>query len=282
MKKLILLFLFGSFVCILSAQKWQPLFDGKSLEGWTKYLGVPHKSVDLPNERDAKGNFLKPLEFDTDPLSVFNVIDLDGKPVIYVTGQVFGVIQTKDSFENYHIKVNFKWGNKKWPPRENMVRDAGLLYHICDLPKNNIPWPAAQESQIQEGDCGDYWPTGEVFMDIPAIKSDTSKFWVYAPGAPFRTTFYSTKMEERRIIKAKDHEKAFGKWNTMEVICWGNQSVHLVNGKVVMRLYNSQKNENGKKVPLTKGPIALQSEGAEVYYSDVYIKQLNKKPKYFK
>ncbi|MEN8788122.1 MAG: family 16 glycoside hydrolase, partial [Flavobacteriaceae bacterium] len=62
----------------------------------------------------------------------------------------------------------------------------------------------------------------------------------------------------------------------VELICIGDSSIHIVNNKVVMRLYNSRKMSNDK--PLVSGKIMLQSEGAEVYYKDIYLKPISTIP----
>jgi hypothetical protein len=43
---------------------------------------------------------------------------------------------------------------------------------------------------------------------------------------------------------------------------------------VVMILENSRYFENGNSLPLIKGKIQIQSEAAEVYYKDIYIREL--------
>jgi Domain of Unknown Function (DUF1080) len=270
--------------CVQANAQWRNLFDGKTFNGWTKYLGVPHQSnqgIDLP--KDDKGKYTQALGINNNPLGVFKIVNEDGQPAIHVSGQVFGTLTFKEEFENYHVKLEFKWGEKKWPPRQNMVRDAGLLYHgFGQQGSTERNWHPAQECQIQEGDIGDYWPTGEVTIDIPAVKTDTSDWWFYSPNAPLRTQVFSKKMSERRVITDLEKEKPRGEWNTVEVICWGDSSIHIVNGKVVMRLYNSRKIENGQKIPLKKGTIALQSEGAELYYRKIMVKPLKNKPRIFK
>ena len=45
-----------------------------------------------------------------------------------------------------------------------------------------------------------------------------------------------------------------------------------------MILQNSRYVEDGKKVPMNKGKIQLQSEAAEVFYKNIKIKQLKKLP----
>ena len=46
-----------------------------------------------------------------------------------------------------------------------------------------------------------------------------------------------------------------------------------------MILQNSRYVENGKKVPLQKGKIQLQSEATEVFYKDIKIKEIKALPK---
>jgi len=52
----------------------------------------------------------------------------------------------------------------------------------------------------------------------------------------------------------------------------------VVNGKVMMVLYHNQQSENGQDLPLTKGRIQLQSEGAELFYRNIRIQQINNLP----
>lgn len=67
------------------------------------------------------------------------------------------------------------------------------------------------------------------------------------------------------------------------MICYEGTSLHIVNGQVVMALYNSKyRNAENQIVPLTKGRIQIQSEAAEVYYKNVQIKSINSIPKTFK
>ena len=96
------------------------LFNGKNLEGWDIFL----KDKGLNN--DSEHNFQ--VE--------------DG--VIHVRGKELGYIRTKTAFNNYHFTVEFKWGEKKWPPRENAKRDAGICYNIPGNEPDSI-WPKSIE-----------------------------------------------------------------------------------------------------------------------------------------
>jgi len=45
-----------------------------------------------------------------------------------------------------------------------------------------------------------------------------------------------------------------------------------------MILYHNSQLDNGQVIPLTKGKIQLQSEGAELFYKDIKIQAIEKLP----
>ena len=79
-------------------------------------------------------------------------------------------------------------------------------------------------------------------------------------------------------MRSANFEKPDGEWNTLELICFENKSLHIVNGQVVMILKDSRYVKDDKKIPMNKGKIQLQSEATEVYYKDVEIRNLESLP----
>ena len=105
------------------------------------------------------------LGLNTDPERVFSVTKEDGKPALRISGKKFGGISTQQSFKNYHLQLEFKWGKLKWHPKRNAKRDSGLLYHAVGTHgADGGFWMRSQEFQIQEGDCGDYWGVQVVLL----------------------------------------------------------------------------------------------------------------------
>jgi hypothetical protein len=259
--------LFGlSLIVVLpapgQADSWKSLFNGKDLDGWDTYLGPSNKEKE-------------PVGLNNDPKKVFTVVEVDGKPAIRISGEIFGALTSKDEFENYHLKLEFKWGEKKWPPRENAVRDSGLLYHCVG--KHGAGggfWMQSLESQIQEKDCGDFWSVAGVLVDVEGERKDGKGAVIYKKGG----MKFSGKEIGARIIKSADYENKTGEWNTMELLTVGQTSVHIVNGKPNMVLTNARRVVDGKEQPLAKGKIQLQSEGAEVFYRNVAVKPLKQIP----
>ena len=239
MKRLI----FVALVTLTSCSKSISLFNGKDLAGWDTYL----KSTGLNN----------------DPTKVFSVTTVDGKPAIKISGEQFGGISTVDEFSNYHLKLQFKWGEAKYAPKLNDKRDSGLLYHaIGDHGADGGYWMKSQEFQVQEGDCGDYWGCAGGAFEVPVTKKGND--FIYDPKGQL-TSFSDKSPNGRHAVKNPDAEKPSGEWNTLEVYCFGDSAIHIVNSKVVMKLYHSN---------IKKGKIQIQSEGAEVYYRDFSIQKI--------
>lgn len=201
-----------------------------------------NNSVNLfrPEDRSQWYVFLEGSEKGKDPHAVFQFEN----GIIHASGEKFGYIATQEFYSNFHLKLEFKWGTKKYAPRLNEKRDAGILYN-GDVYDGDKIWPRSLECQIQEGDCGDIW----LIDSASLIHADTM-----------------TKREPyHRVVKSKDAEKPTGEWNQVEVIVNNGDISYLVNGQLVNKAKNPK--------PRT-GRIMLQSEGAEIYYRNVTIRKL--------
>ncbi len=203
----------------LNAQtdKMKSIFNGKDLQGWTTYL-------------------LK-AGVDKDPQSVFKIED----GILQVSGQDLGYVATKKIYKNFHLSLEFKWGEKKYPPREYNKRDAGICYNV---EKQDKIWPKSVECQIQEGDVGDLWLIDSVTAFVDGIKTEPKDY--------------------ASVMKIRDAEHKHGEWNKVEVISRNGKFNFIVNGVLV---------NEGEYVSRDSGRILLQSEGAEIFYKDIKIEE---------
>ena len=226
-----ILVLLGCLLSTLSAQTTEqkpstekvPLFDGKTMKGW--YV------------------FFDKREKDQDPDHVFTIAD----SCFHVSGQNFGYLSTEKEYANYKLTLSYKWGEKKWPPRDKAIRDAGIIYHAVG---EDIVWCNGMEFQIQEGDTGDLFLIGGK-ENNPAVTVKDKKYG-------------GTKSIDR-VVKWSTEEKPQGEWNQCVLICKGKKFEHWVNGKLVM---------SGETEGREKGKIQLQSEGAEIWYRDITLEAL--------
>ncbi|RDC62357.1 3-keto-disaccharide hydrolase [Adhaeribacter pallidiroseus] len=261
-------------------EDWENLLD-KDLSKWEMYLSYRHK-VGYKGEqpKDADGVAIKPIGYNKNTNNVFSVTEEKGEPVLRISGEIYGCVFTKQEYQNYHLKLKVKWGQKKWEPRTTLLKDSGVLYHSIGESGQDYwrAWMLGQEFQIMEGHMGDYWTIANSAVDIRAYLPEGNMNTVASAKQPFLPLGKGTNLGGF-CLRSEDHESPSGDWTDIELICYQDKSLHIVNGHVVMVLQNSRYVENDKTIPLTKGKLQLQSEAAEVFYKDVKIKSLPELPK---
>ena len=113
-----LIFLILSFQSCKKEDGISYLFNGEDLTSWDTYLGVPQSVLDVPHlERDEAGKYIEAFGLNNDPLNVFAVVDEDGASAIRISGYVWGALITQSEYSNYHLHLEYKWGDEKHPPR---------------------------------------------------------------------------------------------------------------------------------------------------------------------
>ena len=106
--KTIALILVLASVTADAQQSMKPLFNGKDLNGWYSFLKTKGKN--------------------NDPEKIFAVED----GLLHISGKEFGYICTEKVYKNFHLVAEFKWGVKKYPPRDadTTKRDNGICFYI--------------------------------------------------------------------------------------------------------------------------------------------------------
>ena len=249
---------------------WVPLFNSKDLSGWDTYLAPP---------TDSNGNGIgtRPIGLNRDPYHVFTVVTDGKEKVIRISGEETGAVITKASYSDYHLQLMFRWGKLQWGAKRNKKKDSGLLYHsVGPYGADGGAWMRSHEFQVQEGDVGDYWGCAGGVAKIPAVEKSDSEY-VYTPGGALYT-FAAGNIVGRHCYKRGDAEHPAGEWNTLDLYCHGDTSVHVVNGRVMMVLYHLEQAGDMKITRLSAGRIQLQSEGAEVFYKQIKIRPIPRIP----
>jgi hypothetical protein len=229
---------------------WISLFNGKNLDGWYTYLESSGRNS------DPKGVFK--VEHGT--IHILDVPMSDGK-------SDNGYLATTQDFSDVRIHIEYKWGTKR---SSEGKRNSGLLYLAVG---SDAIYPTSLECQIEETDVGDLWivngasvTSSFIAPAVPIFDDDMSA------GTPVR----SARGHSSRVLKSGDFETRDG-WNTVEVIIQGDQTTHLVNGRIVNRARNIQQPdpENpSQMIPLKRGRILLEAEGSEIFFRSIKIKPL--------
>jgi hypothetical protein len=222
------------------------LFNGKNFDGWYTWLQENKYA---------------------DPKRVFTVQD----GVIRISGEEWGGLTTKNSYRDYHLIVEWKWGGPNHGKREGHARDSGILVHgVGEDGAYQGIWLQSIESQVIEGGAGDFIMVGG--KERPTMTAKVREF---------QGQFYWDENGKEKTLERgrfdwsgrdpnwkdelgyrgpKDVEKPLGEWNRQEVIANRDTLTNIVNGVVVNK---------GYRVNPASGKIQLQSEGAEIYFRRV-------------
>jgi hypothetical protein len=269
--------LLGVFTIALpvhSADGWKPLLDS-TLSRFDVYLSYRGDQIMSVLQGKAPPD-LKPVGFNPPGQTVFTVITQDGKPVLRITGEIYGCLATREEFSNYHFRASFKWGEKIWEPRLTELKDSGILYHSrgdfgVDYWKS---WALSQEFQIIEHGIGEYWRIASSEIDI---RADPKAPGALAPKWNPKAPWMEFKGANNNALAGSDEDRP-GEWNTAVLVCFADRCVHIANGKVVMALKNSRYRDGGKVVPMTGGKLQIQSDAAEVFFRDLEIRSIAAMP----
>jgi hypothetical protein len=227
------------------------LFDGKDLDGWYTWL------------QESKYK---------DPKHVFTVKD----GMVIVSGEEWGGLTTRNSYRDYHLTVEWKWGGPNRGKREGHARDSGILVHgVGEDGAHGGIWLQSIESQVIEGGAGDFiMVEGKERPTMTAnVREFNGQFYWDEKGTPktmdrgrFNWFGRDPNWKDQLGYRGpKDIEKPLGEWNRQEVIADHDTLTNILNGVVVNK---------GYRVYPAAGKIQLQSEGAEIYYRRVEMEPL--------
>lgn len=259
---------------------WQSLLD-PALSQWDSYLSFRHQeSYNGEAPRDANGQLIAPVGLNTDPTGVFSTLTENGELLLRISGEIYGALTSKAQYRNYHLTLQYRFGDKKWPPRLQKLKDSGILYHATGPHGQEYfrSWMLSQEFQIMEGHSGDYWSQASSAIDIRAYPPESLMSAIADRRQPFISVGKGLT-SPGFVMREVNAERPDGEWNQLELICFEGQSLHIVNGQVVMVLRNSRYvDAGGQTVPLVEGKIQLQSEAAEIFYKNIRIRAIGALP----
>ncbi|MHC4703898.1 MAG: 3-keto-disaccharide hydrolase, partial [Planctomycetota bacterium] len=155
--------------------------------------------------------------------------------MIVCTGIPTGVLRTDRHYENYVLELEWRHMKKGG--------NAGLFIHSDPVTARGQPFTRSIEMQIMDGNAGDM-------------------FSIH--GATMRTD----KPHPRgwmRSLPSEDRMNPTGQWNHYRIESRSGTATLAVNGKVVTRGYDLNPR---------RGYICLESEGSEIHFRNITIKEL--------
>ncbi len=242
-------------------ENWTPLFNGRDLTGWYTFLQKHGKNSDPDRVITIEDGAIHLYKHAADASTV-----------------VMGYIGTEGEYGDYHLRFQYRWGEKKFEPRYRLKPDAGLYYHILGP---DAVWPRALQFQVEQTNVGDlialYGFQADSTIDSRTKAEPMPTFLPLDKGG--QPTVLGGKGIAYQKHLAGEHEVQG--WNTAEIIAKGTTTTHVLNGKVINAATNVRLVEPGKKgeaVSITRGRIALEIEAAEIFFRNVEIQSLDDKP----
>jgi hypothetical protein len=244
------------------------LFNGIDLTGFDTYLGIPYS-----------GASSTPYGLNNDPEGVFTVQEAE----LHISGKVFGGLISTREYENYHLIAEYKWGEKKWPPRNDVARLGGIVLHATGEPGAVHGWSMAGITcVIGETAAGGLFLSDGMPKPI-TLHAEAEKLVfkkgppaiVYRPGRPTLTVhsgyLYGLGWHPPAAAKVpagkvpKDIAHPVGEWNRLECICEGDRITVILNGTTV---------NVATKVSQAKGKLFFESQGAEIFFRTINVRPL--------
>ncbi len=192
-----------------------------------------------------------------------------------------GYVATKQSYRDYHLSVEYKWGRKN--PTDKYVRNSGILLNGVgpDGSQSGI-WMTSIECQLAQGCEGDLiLIRGKTAEGQPFPATITSYVTNGPDGKPrwnengTRTVysgrqFWWSKHQPgfKELIDTRgesDVASPLGEWTKVECLCHQGRITIKVNGFVVNECFDVQP---------ASGKILLQSEGHEVFFRNMEIRPI--------
>ena len=226
--------------------------------------------LDLIRSGDVEYHINAQQDVHDDPAQVWS---FQPDRTLHISGRGYGYVATKESFRDYFLILEYKWGEKTWGKRENSARDNGLLLHARG-PHGAYggSWMASFECQIIEGGTGDILVLSPTLQDGTKLTSSlSSEFETLGKARVWKRGEARQTVTEGRIDWKKrdpdwidkkgfrgrdDVEKPVGEWNHLAIIARDGRLCYSLNGVVVNEAFDVKPSE---------GRVLLQSEGAEMY-----------------
>lgn len=246
--------------------------------------GGSGRAIKLFNGQDLDGWYTYTVQTKYENPGIFTVVN----GMVRVSGGsgtngYFGGMVTKESFADYKLNFDYKWGGPTYGTRYGKSRDSGVLLH-CIGPNEPGPWMTSYEFQIIEGGTGDILVVNATKKDDagqPVTLLLTSEGFVdgkqkyFKPGGEKiefkdsgRHNWWGRDPAWKDVLGyrgPKDVESPFGEWTHCEIIARGDTLEYFVNGQLVNR---------ASGLNITRGKIFFQTEGAEIWYRNIALTPL--------
>ena len=174
-------------------------------------------------------------EADLDPNDIWELRD----GVLILRAGPRGYVRTEADFTDFRLSLQWRRAPNKKPGR------GGVLIRMTGDDKI---WPKSLEAQLNAGSPGDFWGLVGFALSGPADR--------------FKQIDHDQFGKLTNLVKIEDAEKPAGQWNQYEIIADGDTVTLKINGRVVNRATQCDRQA---------GKICLTAEGDEIHFRNVLL-----------
>lgn len=206
---------------------------------------VQSQTIALFNGENLDGWHIDVPDLEADSSLRVPFIIRDG--LLVSLGTPEGHLITDAKYDNYTLEIDYRFAGQPG--------NCGVLVHASTPRALYDMFPKAIEVQLMSGNGGDFWCIQEnIEVDDMVSRRGPKELWGVNGD------------KKRRIVNlTDDSEKPLGEWNHIKITCDNNKVTVWLNGDLVNDGYNAT---------VSGGQIALQAEGAEVEFKNVFLNKL--------
>lgn len=229
--------------------RWQSLFNGKNLEGWTVKIAGHPLGTNFGNTFRVKDSLLS-IRYDA------YGDNFDNR---------FGALYYNRELTDYRLRVTYRFTGSTAPGAPEWgFRDSGIQFHSQppETIKESQAFPICLEYNLHGGNGQDDRPVGEICANGMFVEVNGTKNNSYCTEPFVKRTFHGDQ------------------WVTLEIDVRGNEITHYVNGEKILTYSNptyDPENEiagsyiNDGDISVKGGYISLQSNSHPIDFKNIEL-----------
>ena len=201
--------------------------------------------ISLFNGENLEGWHMDVPDLEADSSLRIPFIIRDG--LLVSLGTPEGHLITDQEYENYTLELDYRFAGEPG--------NCGILVYASEPRALYGMFPKSIEVQLMHSNAGDFWCIQQdIQVDDMESRRGPKEDWGVSEG------------KERRVRNlTDDSEKPLGEWNHIKISCDGDKITVWLNGDLV---------NDGYGATAQKGQIALQAEGAEVEFKNIFLTEI--------
>lgn len=240
--------------------RWRPIFNGIDLSGWYSW-----------NPTTGRDDAQRIFQVHDGVIHVLDIAEHEGE-------QDFAYLSTLEEFENVRIRFEFKWGTKMFNPfaDHHWPKDSGFFYGVVGIDQI---WPTAVEYNVFVDRVGGTVALGNAGLTTKVGREFDGALPIYSNGGASFSTPRTTDFTKTGVVSKTAGFEIAGDWNDAEIVYLGDNTLHRLNGHVVFTASSLRQrvreDSPQSDLPLTRGRLAIQEEGAEIMYRNIRVQPID-------